>query len=123
VALLIAIGETAAIRAAASPAAALDGSAAVSERVLWRFAGAPDDGDGPGTALIADKWGNLYGTTTAGGAHSCAQFTFGSGCGTVFELSLPSGGKAGKSWDFDLTGCLLEALDALQHRSCAFAAA
>lgn len=90
-ALLIAIGETAAIRAAASPAAALDGTAAVSERVLWRFAGAPDDGDGPGAALIADKWGNLYGTTTGGGAHSCPQSAFAPGCGTVFELYAPAG--------------------------------
>ena len=55
-ALPIGIGETAAISAAASPPAALDGAAAVSERVLWRFAGAPDDGDGPGAALITDKW-------------------------------------------------------------------
>jgi len=92
-ALLIAIGETVEIRAAASPAAALDGAAAVSERVLSRFAGAPDDGDGPGAALVADKWGNLYGTTTAGGANSCPKFTFGPGCGTVFELSLPIRGQ------------------------------
>jgi len=88
---LIAIGETAAISAAASPAVALEGAAAVSERVLWRFAGAPDDGDGPGAALIADKWGNLYGTTTGGGANSCPQSGFAPGCGTVFELSPPSG--------------------------------
>ena len=111
-ALLIAIGaargETAEISAAASPAAALDGAATVSERVLWRFAGAPDDGDGPGAALIADKWGNLYGTTTGGGAHSCPQSAFAPGCGTVFELSPP----AGKStqwrervlWSFGATG-------------------
>jgi len=125
-ALLIAIGETVEIRAAASPAAALDGAAAVSERVLSRFAGAPDDGDGPGAALVADKWGNLYGTTTAGGANSCPQFTFGPGCGTVFELGLPLGGaiRTGKSWDFDLiNGVLLDAFDALEHRCCAFAAA
>ena len=94
-ALLIAIGaasgETAEIGAVASPAAAPDGAATVSERVLSRFAGAPDDGDGPGAALIADKWGNLYGTTTAGGANSCPQSAFAPGCGTVFELSRLSG--------------------------------
>ena len=94
-ALLIAIGaasgETAEIGAVASPAAAPDGAATASERVLSRFAGAPDDGDGPGAALIADKWGNLYGTTTAGGANSCPQSAFAPGCGTVFELSRLSG--------------------------------
>jgi len=99
-ALLIAIGaargETAEIRAAASPAAGLDGAATVSERVLWRFAGAPDDGVGPGAALIADKWGNLYGTTTGGGAHSCPQSAFAPGCGTVFELSPPA--KKSTQW-------------------------
>jgi len=36
--------------------------------------------------VIADKWGNLYGTATqGGGVPSCGQF----GCGIVFELSLP----------------------------------
>jgi len=35
------IGKTAEISAAARPAAALDSAAAGSERVLWRFAGAP----------------------------------------------------------------------------------
>ncbi len=111
-ALLIAIGaasgETAEIGAVASPAAAPDGAATVSERVLSRFAGAPDDGDGPGAALIADKWGNLYGTTTAGGANSCPQSAFAPGCGTVFELSRLSGkSKAWRKrvlWSFGAAG-------------------
>jgi hypothetical protein len=40
--------------------------------------------------LIADKWGNLYGTTTNGGAFSGANPCF-YGCGTVFELVRPAG--------------------------------
>jgi uncharacterized repeat protein (TIGR03803 family) len=56
------------------------------ERVLWGF-GASDDGTDPQAGLIADKWGNLYGTTELGGANSCVGIT----CGTVFELSPPDG--------------------------------
>ena len=44
------------------------------------------DGQGPTASLIFDKWGNLYGTTSFGGA-------FGRNPGgTVFELS-PSAGQ------------------------------
>jgi uncharacterized repeat protein (TIGR03803 family) len=47
------------------------------------------DGERPQAGLIQDAAGNLYGTTTAGGANSnpsCGS-TFGSvGCGTVFKL-------------------------------------
>jgi hypothetical protein len=54
------------------------------ERVLWNF-GSSGDGISPGAALIADQRGNLYSTTTYGGANSCsADFP---GCGTVFKLS------------------------------------
>ena len=56
---------------------------AISERVLWDFgAASDDDGVGPQAGLIADKSGNLYGTTRIGGAN---------GDGTVFELSPPAG--------------------------------
>jgi uncharacterized repeat protein (TIGR03803 family) len=47
-----------------------------TEIVLHRFTG--DDGAGPGSALIADAAGNLYGTTTNGGPYY----------GTVFKLTL-----------------------------------
>jgi uncharacterized repeat protein (TIGR03803 family) len=57
-------------------------SAAV-ERVILNFNGA--NGNGPYGALISDAAGNLYGTTTGGGAYSF---------GTVFEL-IP---KAGGGW-------------------------
>jgi uncharacterized repeat protein (TIGR03803 family) len=59
------------------------GTAAAGERVLFSFNGI--NGNGPYGALISDAGGNLYGTTTGGGAHSC---------GTVFEL-VP---KAGGGW-------------------------
>jgi uncharacterized repeat protein (TIGR03803 family) len=53
-----------------------------TETVLWDF-GSGDDGEFPEAGVIADKWGNLYGTTINGGANSFR--------GTVFELSPPSG--------------------------------
>jgi uncharacterized repeat protein (TIGR03803 family) len=42
-------------------------------------------GFSPRGALIMDKAGNLYGTTTVGGITNCDSN--GNGCGTVFELS------------------------------------
>ena len=73
-------GKTSDISTAASQAVALDAAAAtVSERVLWSF-GASGDGTFPFAPLIADRWGNLYSTTSNGGA---------SNVGTVFELSPP----------------------------------
>jgi hypothetical protein len=58
---------------------------------LYSFKGGPD-GAFPGANLIADKAGNLYGTTEAGGNGGCHGQL---GCGTVFELSPPPapGGK------------------------------
>ncbi len=56
------------------------------ERVLWSFMRTSyDDGESPLAGLLADKRGNLYGTTSYGGANYC----FGRdsvGCGTVFEV-------------------------------------
>ena len=57
------------------------------ERLLYAFKGSPHDGMSPDGSLLA-VGGNLYGTTTSGGAHKC--FSQGYGCGTVFEIS-PSG--------------------------------
>jgi uncharacterized repeat protein (TIGR03803 family) len=52
-----------------------------TETVLYAFAGGCD-GDGPGGALLTDKAGNFYGTTTGGG--DCADD---GGNGTVFRLA------------------------------------
>ena len=54
-----------------------------TETVLYRFGGTPNDGSLPYAGLIMDKKGNLYGTTTGGGAYSF---------GTVFKLSPKKGG-------------------------------
>lgn len=63
----------------------------VRVQVLHRFKGG-EDGLGPGTGLVADGSGNLYGTTELGGGnYRCLH-----GCGTVFELSPPGNGS--NSW-------------------------
>ncbi|HTT84676.1 MAG TPA: choice-of-anchor tandem repeat GloVer-containing protein [Rhizomicrobium sp.] len=49
-----------------------------SETVLHAFAGQPSDGAWPWGGVIADKAGNLYGTTSQGGANNA---------GTVFKVS------------------------------------
>ena len=59
-----------------------------TERVIWNFGGSAGAGANPQAALIADKWGNLYGTTYYDGTEG-----FEAG-GTVFELSPPSGHQA-----------------------------
>jgi len=59
--------------------------ASAHEKVLFNFDGA--DGTGPSAGLIFDAAGNLYGTTSSGGAN---------GTGTVFELSPNAhGGRTG----------------------------
>jgi uncharacterized repeat protein (TIGR03803 family) len=56
--------------------------AASSETVIYNFDGGSGDGYYLYAGMIADKSGNLYGTTYAGGAH---------GYGTVFELKVSGG--------------------------------
>jgi uncharacterized repeat protein (TIGR03803 family) len=53
-----------------------DGTSTGTYTVLHSFSGM--DGASPQTSLYADKSGNLYGTTSEGGAH---------GAGTVFKLT------------------------------------
>jgi uncharacterized repeat protein (TIGR03803 family) len=60
---------------------------AQSENVIHRFTRTTTDGGIPGAALIADKKGNLYGTTVRGGAYDQ---------GTVFQLVPPT--VAGARW-------------------------
>jgi uncharacterized repeat protein (TIGR03803 family) len=77
-----------------------------NERVLWRFDATADDGGVPAAALIADQQGNFYGTTTRGGGRTCDPSVV--GCGTVFELSPPSGQQTQWTervlWSFGATG-------------------
>jgi len=54
------------------------------EKLLHIFAGG-SDGARPQGGVIADRNGNLYGTTLYGGGGACAQSLV-TGCGTVFEL-------------------------------------
>lgn len=62
-----------------------------TETVLYAFQGAPDSA-APMGSLIFDTQGNLYGTTSSGGAAGCIY----GGCGSVFELSPSS--KKGSPW-------------------------
>lgn len=68
------------------------------ETILYRFRGA-DDGDTPVGGVILDAAGNLYGTTTAGGANTY---------GTVFKLD--ANGKFTLLHSFTVNeGCSVEA--------------
>ena len=52
--------------------------------VLYNFQGvtaSTSDGSSPGSPLIADDAGNLYGTTYSGGSTGCSQ------CGSIFKLA------------------------------------
>ena len=64
-----------------------------SETVLHDFAGS--DGSQPYGGLVSDSKGNLYGTTSAGGAH---------GAGTVFELVYQGGTKYREEVLYSFTG-------------------
>jgi uncharacterized repeat protein (TIGR03803 family) len=62
-----------------------------TETVLYRFTGG-SDGAHPLAGLTADA-GNLYGTTSQGGAGGCGSGSSAdpiNGCGTVFKLSMPA---------------------------------
>jgi uncharacterized repeat protein (TIGR03803 family) len=60
----------------------VNSSGGYAENVLYSFTGTAGDGGNPYASLIMDSSGNLYGTTTGGGA---------AGDGTVFELINSSG--------------------------------
>jgi len=62
---------------------------AATSRVLYAFAGPPNDAAYPYAGLIADKAANLYGTTYQGGSGDCSRDDL-IGCGTVFKLA-PNG--------------------------------
>jgi uncharacterized repeat protein (TIGR03803 family) len=54
-----------------------------TEKLLYTFGKQSNNGEEPWDSLIMDKDGNLYGTTTEGGATNNCDY----GCGTVFKLS------------------------------------
>jgi hypothetical protein len=64
------------------------GSSKWTETILHAFKGG-DDGYFPAGGLLAGAGGVLYGTTSGGGK----SFTCSGGCGTVFSLTPPAGGK------------------------------
>ena len=66
-----------------------------SETVLYSFTGAPD-GSGPISNLVY-RGGNLYGTTSEGGASAC-------GCGTIFSLTPSAGGGWSESVLYNFKG-------------------
>jgi uncharacterized protein YceK len=62
-----------------------------TEKILHSFDKNGMDGFNPTANIIFDKAGNLYGTTSSGGAYNtCIGL---SGCGTVFELTPGLKGK------------------------------
>jgi len=63
-----------------------------SETVLHVFTGS--DGWFPNGSLVADKAGNLYGTTVYGGPNGCSSL----GCGVAFELERGDSGD----WTFSV---------------------
>lgn len=65
-----------------------------TETVLHSFQGG-DDGAGPEAPMIADHAGNLYGSTSEGGAGNCDNEGL-VGCGTIFELRRPA--APGGAW-------------------------
>lgn len=60
------------------------GASGWTEHVLYSFKGGSDGGS-PISTLVADAAGNLYGTTSDGGASGCS-------CGTIFRMSRNSAG-------------------------------
>jgi len=60
-------------------------SASGEENIIYAFAGG-NDGAYPEAAVVADKKGNLYGTTVDGGGGTQCIVQFG-GCGTIFRIN------------------------------------
>jgi uncharacterized repeat protein (TIGR03803 family) len=61
---------------------------------LHSFAGPPTDGQYPGSALVEDTNGKVYGTTESGGTlagNARCEFSGSGGCGTIFSLSVGLG--------------------------------
>lgn len=65
-------------------------AAGATEKVIYSFSGGSDGANLEG-ALVADKAGNLYGTTSEGGSSNCSA-----GCGIAFQLTPPA--TQGGAW-------------------------
>jgi uncharacterized repeat protein (TIGR03803 family) len=63
-----------------------------TKSIIYLFQGASADGSYPEAAMVFDRDGNLYGTTSQGGGPNCGGY----GCGTVFELKPPH--QQGETW-------------------------
>ena len=68
-----------------------------TETVLYAFAGGTDGASPEGGGVVLDGAGNLYGTTTLGGAH---------GSGSIYELSPSSSGSWTETQLYNFTGGL-----------------
>jgi uncharacterized repeat protein (TIGR03803 family) len=66
-----------------------------TESVLYNFQGGTD-GSQPFAGVVPDYVGNLYGTTVDGGSDETCPTTGRPGCGTIFELAVPS--QPGGAW-------------------------
>jgi uncharacterized repeat protein (TIGR03803 family) len=77
-----------------SPPASIGGN--WTESILWRFGSVPNDGSSPLAGVIMDANGNLYGTTSFGGAYFVATPGDVNPGGTVFELTPPP--TTGGNW-------------------------
>jgi uncharacterized repeat protein (TIGR03803 family) len=84
-----------------------------TEKLLHSFNPEAKDGAGPAAGLVLDGNGNLYGTTSEGGANSNCNY----GCGTVFELTQSKDGGwtekilhsfNGKDGDYPVAGLILD---------------
>jgi len=74
------------------------------EKVIHNFNGQSNDGFYAGASLVSDAAGNLYSTTSSGGANnSCSQVNS-SGCGTVFRLTRDAKGQWKESVIYSFKG-------------------
>jgi uncharacterized repeat protein (TIGR03803 family) len=69
-----------------------------TETILYEFNG--NQGSRPEGGVIADKSGNLYGTTAYGGGGTCILLGGNVGCGVAYELSPPA--KKGGQWTYTI---------------------
>jgi uncharacterized repeat protein (TIGR03803 family) len=65
-----------------------------TENILYTFKSEADGYSIGGSALVLDKAGILFGTTTSGGINNCGSFY--PGCGTIYQLQRPA--QPGDPW-------------------------